>query len=462
MQSVFLNEDALGLGDVFTNAANKVAAARKQNSNTYLNGSISRYSKNLIMSFPAICDNSLPIGTVQMISKAHEKNLATMFEMLFSAMSLSGTNGVEILKKIHKDLGSKVSINDIIDNIEKIVGESTEFTATQKAQINDLIREMTYQLKTPQKTFPTESLNETSLNDYVVRNVRGTSHVSILPTSIREKVNVDPTIEAEKEKREQERNEREWNRDEREEAKEDRAKSKDTLELQQRMLAQARDIDYKKANELQPTVLLINYTTVIIDDNGNVVPTKEKKSFLAGIKSRMVGCDAYDIATRLINKNKSKLTFKDLIRATTGEIKFVSDFLLRTKEMKKLAIADHARKDSTTKMWKLLEKRADKHAAGRLYKSNDASPITTLILSQSTVDFIKASEKFDMGDAKTASKLMDDFNLLCIVICDEVNETAKFLYDGNNEYDMYSYSVLSKEASDITVIHCIAQNPLIV
>ena len=90
MQSVFLNEDALGLGDVFTNAANKVAAARKQNSNTYLNGSISRYSKNLIMSFPAICDNSLPIGTVQMISKAHEKNLATMFEMLFSAMSLSG------------------------------------------------------------------------------------------------------------------------------------------------------------------------------------------------------------------------------------------------------------------------------------------------------------------------------------------------------------------------------------
>jgi hypothetical protein len=43
---------------------------------------------------------------------------------------------------------------------------------------------------------------------------------------------------------------------------------------------------------------------------------------------------------------------------------------------------------------------------------------------------------------------MEGFNLLAIVICDEINESAMFLYDGNNEYDTYSYRVLSKEASD--------------
>jgi hypothetical protein len=43
---------------------------------------------------------------------------------------------------------------------------------------------------------------------------------------------------------------------------------------------------------------------------------------------------------------------------------------------------------------------------------------------------------------------MESYNLLCLVIADEANEVAKFLYDGNSEFEAVSYSVLSKEALD--------------
>lgn len=441
MRSELIQEDIFDLVDA---AAKNVASARAKNKDTYLSGSISKYSKNLIMSFPAICDNTLPIDTVQLVSKAHEKNLATMFEMLFSAMSLSGNNGVEILKKIHKDLGGKTSLNDIIDSIEKLVGES-DLSYTQRCAINQFIREAVADFKTPQKCFPVESLNEKSLADYTVKNLRGKILVS------EAKPPVDPSIAAAKEKeaeyaenrerREEEKRGEERERNERE--KERSAREKEKYEIDLAQMQKVRDIDYKKANELQPTVLVVNFTA--LDENGTKLGTK---TFLAGVKSRVVGCDAIDIANRLVEKSKSKLSFKDFIRAATGEIKFCRDFLLRTKDMKKAAINDYTRKDSTTKMWKLLEKRARANVKGKLYKSNDASAITTLVLSKSTVDFIKASNKLDLLDPKTAASLMESFNLLAIVICDEISETAKFLYDGNNEYDTYSYSVLSKEASD--------------
>ena len=478
MQSV-LNEGN-PLLDMVSKELKSVSDKRNKNRKTYLNGSISRYSKNLIMSFPVICDNTLPIDTAQMVSKAHEKNLATMFEMLFSAMSLDGDNGVEILKLIHKDLNSgKLSINDVIDSIEQLVGEST-LTYKDKAVINDAIREMVAELKTPQKAFPAESLNERSVNDFIVHNIYG--KIMVKENKVLKEVQEDPNVTSERERRyamkknatdtttvgydnnkanvEAEKNERERRKDERDEEKraEEREKraeekgrrseerTKNQLDIAFKSLPQTKDIDYKKANELQPTVLIVNFNSIQYNEDGEKIGV-EKKSFLAGIKSRMVGCDAIRIVERLSEKQKSKLTFKDFLRATTGEIKFVKDFLLNLKSVKSSALAD-ARSGEDAKMWKLLEKRANKNASSRVTNSNDASPISTLVLSQSTVDFLNASQGVDLLNIKTATYMMEMFNLLAIVICDEISESAKFLYDGNTDYDVYSYQVLTREKSD--------------
>ena len=93
---------------------------------------------------------------------------------------------------------------------------------------------------------------------------------------------------------------------------------------------QVLDTDFKKANELQPTLLVVNFNSVGADGNTVI----ERKSFIAGVKCRMMGTDAMDIVERLVSKNKTKLSFKNLLRATTGEISFARDFLLAINQQK--------------------------------------------------------------------------------------------------------------------------------
>ena len=65
-EASFFNDILKQYSDVATKAANSIAASKK-NSN-YLGGSISKYTKNLVLSFPVLCDNTLSISTIQMIS----------------------------------------------------------------------------------------------------------------------------------------------------------------------------------------------------------------------------------------------------------------------------------------------------------------------------------------------------------------------------------------------------------
>ena len=164
-EASFFNDILKQYSDVATKAANSIAS--KKNSN-YLGGSISKYTKNLVLSFPVLCDNTLSISTIQMISKATEKNIVSMLKMLLSAKSINGDDGREILSRIHMNIDA--DIEDIIDAIDRYCEESGVEGIASDAECRDAIREMVYQLRTPQKSFPAESLNETSINDYYVRN----------------------------------------------------------------------------------------------------------------------------------------------------------------------------------------------------------------------------------------------------------------------------------------------------
>ena len=56
---------------------------------TYLGGSISKYTKDLVMTFPTMFDTSLSPSTAGMISKANERNIVTMLTLLFASMQVS-------------------------------------------------------------------------------------------------------------------------------------------------------------------------------------------------------------------------------------------------------------------------------------------------------------------------------------------------------------------------------------
>jgi hypothetical protein len=125
------------------------------------------------------------------------------------------------------------------------------------------------------------------------------------------------------------------------------------------------------------------------------------------------------------------------------------DFILAVDQQKVDAKND-VKKGEAAKIWATLKKRSVSNNARKLSRDkNDASAITTLIVSQDTVNYIKAANKgFDISVARNAVKIMDNFNLLCLVIADEANEVAKFLYDGNSEFEILSYRALDKDNKD--------------
>ena len=484
-EASFFNDILKQYSDVATKAANSIAS--KKNSN-YLGGSISKYTKNLVLSFPVLCDNTLSISTIQMISKATEKNIVSMLKMLLSAKSINGDDGREILSRIHMNIDA--DIEDIIDAIDRYCEESGVEGIASDAECRDAIREMVYQLRTPQKSFPAESFNETSINNYYVRNFNGKYKV-IKEDEASYRQAMDNTdmyyynnhdgsqtpLDLEKNERERRKDERESRKDERESRKDvyqrqrdeindnredkrdryqrqrdtmkdryqaSRDAEKDRNDRNNFFTRQVLDTDFKKANELQPTLLVVNFNSVGADGNTVI----ERKSFIAGVKCRMMGTDAMDIVERLVSKNKTKLSFKNLLRATTGEISFARDFLLAINQQK-LNAKNAAKKGNAARMWNVLEKRATANRYNEIRKkSNDASSITTLVVNAETVNYMISAYKFDLNNPKNAKLIMDSYNFLSIVIADDANEYARFIYDGDKEYQEVAYAGLSKQASD--------------
>ena len=460
----------------------------------YLGGSISRYAKNLTMSFPVLVDDSLSIETAQMISKANEKNIASMLELLFASMSINGTKGMtgkDVVGLFHKNIDD-MSADDYIDYANNVMANYVEacyLPSITDAQVRDIQREMCYQLKQPKKSFPISSFSERSLNDYMCRDMYNGTMVYEYHQVVKEdlaedkywvdrdkfayqqqkdtrdfeyrrgqdqyRADRDNIIDKQKEREFEHRN-REFEQRKRmdvhklhkdaedKERNRMRDMSSDLRDMNSLNQRRVIDSEFKKANELQPTMMIVNFN-ILGDDGQSVV---DRKSFVAGIKCRMIATSSMDIAERLLATNKTQTSFKNFIRATTGEIKFGRDFIAAVDQQKLDAIND-VKKGEAAKLWSTLKKRSVKSNVRSIKRdSNDATSITTLVISQDTANFMKSESNFDVSIPKNAKMIMDRYNFLCLVIADETNEVAKFMYDGNSDFESISYLVLAREAKD--------------
>lgn len=453
MHSV-LNEG--GLSTLFTMIYGNARATRKSNADkgrVYLKGSISKYTNNLTMSFPMLCDATLPIDTATMISTANEYNIVDMLQKLFSSVSIKGDNGVEILRSYYKGIDNNMSMEDMIEFLDDlVVGES----AITDAELRSAIQEMCAELRNP-KFFPHESISENSLNDYLVY---GNDRYMSIREDSRQPSQQD--IDEEKRKQEHASHERQKNlrdaaKNNRERQKNDREKEKqngqdyasikrvqdDINKLNQnRLVAQ----DVKKQNQLQGTLMVINFVDVVGQGRGQIA-----KTFVAGVKSRIIPVEAQDIVERLAEKNPGKngSGLSKFVKFTTGEIslsQMISNAFTQTKLKAKNAAKN---KSGIGRMWDILEKRGIANNAAKLRRvSNDASAITGLVISQETANFLKNSYDFDIERVKNAKQIMDAYNLMSIFIADEANEVVKSIYDGNGEYEYASYSSMHKDVAD--------------
>ena len=450
------------IGDIYNFIKLTASSLKKGNQKApsgqlYLNGSISNKTKQLVMTFPVLCDNSLPPTTASMINRANERNIVTMLQLLFASISVEGNDGTKVISQIHKNI-SDMGMDELIDAMDDFVAkEGANIAKVSQADERRYMKLLAEEVKIPQKSFPISSFSERSLNDYSVYNVNGRSLVRedvTMKQIVKPKSDEEIAAMSDEERQkyydtmkiiqtqnqinaginDQIRNNDKNNRD--------AAYQKQNMEYQV-LTKQLLDSDIKKANEMTPTLMIVQYNEQ--DKQGRIVG---KKSFIAGVKSRLISVDFTDIIDRVIVKNKTKVNLLNLIRATTGEISFIRDFLLCIDQAK-IDAKNSVKRGEAARMWKVLENRSTKNFYNKNRRAgNDASAITTLVINQETANILKKNYDFDIEKMANAKMLLDAYNLLGIIIADESIEVAKFLYAGNDMWEQQAYSFLEKESND--------------
>ena len=382
-----------------------------------------------------------------MVSKANERNVIQMLQLLFASVNMSfskndAVDGADIISNFYKDIDPNMDLNDFIDALDKFANNSSASNASAYAKM-EAAKEMLAAFNA-QKSFRYDSINEKSINDYTVNHVYG-------KTVVKEDTQADRNRAVELYQQEQ-RDKAKAERDAAEDAyRRERDEKKDRNDVAKAQLDAMKNRitsnDLKKINSIEPTLLQINYN--IVDNlNSSNYRIIETKSFLAGVKSRFVPVESIDFVERFVSKDKSKLSLKNLIRATTGEISFWKDFILCLDKIK-MDSKNAAKKGPLANYWNILEKRAAKNNLRKLQRTgNDAAAITTVVLSQDTVNYMKNAYRFDLEDITNAKMIIDAYNLLGLMICDEATESVKVLYDGYNEFEVAAYRALERDNSD--------------
>ena len=447
-----------------------------------------------------------------MISKANERNVTTMLQLLFTAMNIEANDGMKVIAKIHNNISTGMDVAEVADKMEQIgtraiwkgMSEKDIFTRESAKLISDMMDELKY--KKYNTAFPVNSLNEQSLSRFnITKTYNGTiireadlsqaekeelahrvssiiagewqkydekdptnpavykmtdmdyykyinsqefkNKIDTIISTLDMNVNITDRQRAELEKEIKDivkadlENRESESRIAMNTSNIDLNKLK-SFELMRNNYAKLIDTDVKKANEMQPTVIQVNYS------QKNEAGEFELRSFLAGVKSRLIPVSSTDIVERLIAKNKTKINFLNFIRATTGEIKFFKDFLFAIDQAK-LDSKNAVKKGEAAAIWNCLSNRAVKNTNSKLKKlGNDASAITVLVLSQETVNYMKNVHKFDIEKMSNTKMICDSYNLMGIMIADESIEVLKSYYVGNNGYEQIAYSFLEKEAKN--------------
>ena len=429
--------------------------------------SITRANKDLTMTFPVMVSNTVDPVSAQLVARALERKFVTLTQMLLSAISItSSKDAIDHLKNIHAnlDLSSFFDVDDYLAVSEEATAMHIFDAETVKA-VYEAFRQERLRAK------PLNHLHEflsKDVTDAIAKQPGVANNLAIKQwndLSDDDKARVmkhynSPTVT---QNRDYERRlraaDQEKNRLTSNFAKSRAMQNKKMNNIQAANDAlQARiddlpavrankiskvtkdQMDYKKANELQPTLLQIQFIST--NDNNDPITVDA----YVGIKSKIYCVDSADIANHIVSKRSYNFSLYNLIKATSGEIEFWRDFVFAIKKAKIDAVSNTNR-GSSSKLWKVLERRALASKINRFMSlRNDATAITTLVVSAYDVEMLRKMEDIDISNSRVARKLMDDYNLVGIVIVDDSTESAKFIFDtGDDEYEPYTFKTLKRE-----------------
>lgn len=204
--------------------------------------------------------------------------------------------------------------------------------------------------------------------------------------------------------------------------------------------------DVKKANEMVPSMMIIRFNAI---DPDNMDTRPNYQQFIAGVKARLIAVSSMEVINAIRATEKNKVNLTNLIRATTKEISFCRDFIAGIDQAK-IDAKNNSKLSKNSPIWRSLQWRSSKSVMNRLRrrKANDASAITTLVLTSEEVNFMKSEYNIDLNIPAKARGVMETYNLMCLCIVDEEVEVARFLFDGDKYFQDFSFSALERETGD--------------
>lgn len=411
-------------------------------------GSIAKRASNLVLIFPVIVSNALSMETAMIINKAIERKCCSLLQILFSSMQFANSdNLIDYLRKFHTnlDLKSGMDLDEFLGIMDKMVDEGTVIVNKEMYEsIKEDMHNIDYHLST--------DFNPVSINDYkIVNNYFGESSVVCEADSINLNTGIydDKDLIAAMNKSINNRVDKSITKafkkgitvNNNMGGKDRNMSAKDATDYFTKQLL---DNDIKKANELMPTTMIVNFISA--SDDGR---DSERVTGIIGVKAKMYPVDSMDICNRLSSKIKDRNGLFNLVRASTREISFFKDLAFAIDKAKLDAVY-MASDSNNARMFKVLERRAAKNRFSRLIKKNDASAITSLVLSQYEVEYLKQMN-INMEKSYNARSILEAYNLMDIVIADESLEIAKFIFDdGDGVYETLTFDALEKQSNDNT------------
>lgn len=408
---------------------NKVASAT----------SIARASAGLIFTYPVLCSSSLGIKSCTMVSKALERRNVTMLQILLAANQRTNQNIMDYLKDFHTNLDfDKMSLEDFVDAITES-GTYAKMISKPEYLLEMMpLREKNVALEDFRENtnyFFEEDVNENYIGRFKLLKRNG------YDTIIEADSDADPDDDKDK--------------------KQPKGKTFKTINVSGRDYTYDSDADdvnkmtspnidsnrllsseIKKANEMVPTLMLIN----TIDPS-----TGANMQSVVGVKSRMISVPSGEVVGRILANYQDSNNLLKFIKLTTRETSFIKDFLLAVDNAKLDAI-NNSKKGSATALFNALERRSQNGKIRKMAKTEKqfAKAIATLVISQEDVEDLKKMNGIDVESIRIIKPIMEKLNLLYFVIVDESSESIKILVDGSDDYEVYPFSALEKENKDDT------------
>lgn len=411
------------------NSEEKLKKARRDNP-LLGSTSISKAASKMTLVFPVICSRGIAIENSSMVTKALEKNAVSMLQRLFAAYQVAEDQDLmSYIQKFHNNISSGVAS---LDDIYKVIlGESVAITAADRAAIMADMKNINFYLP--------DAINESSLMDYTIRE--GAADKGVVTKEERRR-------DYEEGRERQKKKDEEHDEDRKLQSKKDLHDMRMSKDAADFFAKQVPDSDFKKANELMPTMMTVSFK--VINKDGTKID--DYNNALLGVKAKLYPVASNDIIQHITDKNANRNWLTNFFRATTREISFLKDFILAIDKAKADAQSMSSRNPTADRMWKVLERRATNSKFRRLMLSNNnAAAITTLCVSQEEVEYMRKNFNTDLESLNVVRGLFESLNLMAIVIVDETLEVAKFIYDETElMWETISFTHLEREASDNT------------